>query len=42
VWQQHLICERERSACFAAFRSNLWLGMAVWAAICLALALQHA
>jgi 4-hydroxybenzoate polyprenyltransferase len=41
VWQQHLIRERERSACFAAFRNNLWLGMAVWAAICLALALQH-
>lgn len=40
VWQQYLIRERERSACFAAFRNNLWLGMAVWAGICLALALQ--
>ena len=26
---------------FAAFRNNLWLGMAVWAGICLALALRH-
>jgi len=42
VWQQYLIRARERAACFAAFRNNLWLGMAVWAAICLALALQHA
>ncbi|WP_313916226.1 4-hydroxybenzoate octaprenyltransferase [Tahibacter sp.] len=41
IWQQYLIRERERAACFAAFRNNLWLGMAVWASICLALALQH-
>lgn len=40
VWQQHLIRNRERDACFAAFRNNLWLGMEVWAGICLALALQ--
>jgi 4-hydroxybenzoate polyprenyltransferase len=41
AWQQWLIRARERAACFAAFRNNLWLGMAVWAAICLAYALQH-
>lgn len=41
VWQQWLIRARERAACFAAFRNNLWLGMVVWAGICLALALRH-
>ncbi len=42
IWQQYLIRERDRAACFAAFRNNLWLGMAVWAGVCLALALQPA
>ncbi|WP_425508228.1 4-hydroxybenzoate octaprenyltransferase [Tahibacter soli] len=41
VWQQWLIRERERTACFAAFRNNLWLGMAVWIGIVLALGFKH-
>jgi 4-hydroxybenzoate polyprenyltransferase len=41
VWQQWLIRERERAACFAAFRNNLWLGMAVWIGIVLALGFKH-
>ena len=40
-YQQWLIRARERAACFAAFRNNLWVGMVVWAGVCLALAIRH-
>jgi 4-hydroxybenzoate polyprenyltransferase len=41
VWQQWLIRNRDRAACFAAFRNNLWLGMAVWIGLVLALGVKH-
>lgn len=31
LYQQHLIRDREESACFAAFRSNTWVGFALFA-----------
>ncbi|HEX6833815.1 MAG TPA: 4-hydroxybenzoate octaprenyltransferase [Rudaea sp.] len=34
------IRKRERDACFAAFRNNNWVGLAVWVAIVLAYALK--
>ncbi|WP_425508325.1 4-hydroxybenzoate octaprenyltransferase [Tahibacter amnicola] len=40
IWQQWLIRHRDRKACFEAFRNNLWLGMAVWIGLCLALGLK--
>jgi 4-hydroxybenzoate polyprenyltransferase len=40
VWQQWLIRTRERSACFAAFRNNNWVGLALWVGLVLALAIR--
>ncbi len=31
LYQQHLIRDREESACFAAFRNNTWVGFALFA-----------
>lgn len=30
LYQQHLIRERQRGACFAAFKNNIWVGFAVF------------
>ena len=35
VWQQWLIRERERDACFQAFLNNQWVGLAVFAGLVL-------
>jgi 4-hydroxybenzoate polyprenyltransferase len=40
AWQQWIMRTRDRDACFAAFRNNNWVGMAVWAGIVLSLALK--
>ena len=40
VWQQWSMHGRDRDACFAAFRNNNWVGMALWAGIVLSLALK--
>jgi 4-hydroxybenzoate polyprenyltransferase len=40
VWQQWRMRGRERAACFAAFRNNHWVGMALWAGIVLSLAMK--
>ncbi|MGE0386773.1 MAG: 4-hydroxybenzoate octaprenyltransferase [Gammaproteobacteria bacterium] len=34
-WQQYLIRDRARDACFAAFRNNQWVGAAVFAGLAL-------
>jgi 4-hydroxybenzoate polyprenyltransferase len=39
-WQQWRIRGREREACFAAFRNNHWVGLALWAGMVLALAIK--
>jgi 4-hydroxybenzoate polyprenyltransferase len=39
-YQLWLIRDRARAACFAAFRHNNWLGLTLWVAIALALALR--
>jgi len=36
VWHHRLIKDREREACFKAFRINHWLGMTVFAGVVLA------
>ena len=41
VYHYTLIRGRERSACFAAFRHNNWLGAAVFAGVALDYALRH-
>ena len=41
AWQQWLMRDRSREHCFAAFRNNLWLGMALWICLLLALGLKH-
>ena len=40
AWQLWTMRSRWRDACFAAFRNNGWVGMAVWAGIVLSLALK--
>ena len=40
AWQQWIMRRRDRDACFAAFRNNNWVGMALWAGILLSLALK--
>jgi 4-hydroxybenzoate polyprenyltransferase len=40
AWQQWLIRNREREACFAAFRHNNWVGLTFWIGIALALAIR--
>ncbi len=40
AWQQWLIRNREREACFAAFRNNNWVGCVLWVGLLLALAIR--
>jgi 4-hydroxybenzoate polyprenyltransferase len=40
AYQQWIMRTREREACFAAFRNNNWVGMALWAGIVLSMALK--
>ncbi len=40
VWQQWTIRDRGRVHCFAAFRNNNWVGLALWAGLVLALAIR--
>ena len=40
AWQQWIMRGRSRDACFAAFRNNNWVGMALWAGIVISLALK--
>jgi len=39
-WQQRLIRDRSRAHCFAAFRNNNWVGLALWLGLLLALAIR--
>lgn len=39
-YQQWLIRARERMACFAAFRHNNWVGLALWVGLAMALAMR--
>ncbi|NCT66560.1 MAG: 4-hydroxybenzoate octaprenyltransferase [Rhodanobacteraceae bacterium] len=39
-WQQWLIRDRARDACFAAFRNNNWVGLLLWVGLALALAIR--
>jgi 4-hydroxybenzoate polyprenyltransferase len=39
-WQQWLIRERARDACFAAFRNNNFVGLAIWLGLLFALAIR--
>lgn len=38
-WQQSLIRDRDRDACFAAFRNNNWVGFVIWVGLVAALAM---
>ncbi|MGH8172087.1 MAG: 4-hydroxybenzoate octaprenyltransferase [Rhodanobacteraceae bacterium] len=40
VWQQWTIRDRTRAHCFAAFRNNNWVGLALWVGLLLALAIR--
>jgi len=40
AWQLWIMRKRDRNACFAAFRNNNWVGMALWVAIVLAYAMH--
>jgi 4-hydroxybenzoate polyprenyltransferase len=40
VWQQWIMRKRDRDACFAAFRNNNWVGLALWVGIVLGYALK--
>jgi 4-hydroxybenzoate polyprenyltransferase len=40
VWQQWIMRKRDRDACFAAFRNNSWVGLALWVGIVMAYALK--
>ncbi|HEY6984677.1 MAG TPA: 4-hydroxybenzoate octaprenyltransferase, partial [Rhodanobacteraceae bacterium] len=40
AWQQWLIRDRSRAHCFAAFRNNNWVGLALWVGLVLALAMR--
>ena len=39
-WQQWLIRDRSRAHCFAAFRNNNWVGLALWVGLLMALAIR--
>jgi len=39
-WQQWIMRRRDRDACFAAFRNNNWVGLALWVGIALSLSLN--
>jgi 4-hydroxybenzoate polyprenyltransferase len=39
-WQQWTIRDRSRAHCFAAFRNNNWVGLALWVGLVLALAIR--
>ena len=39
-WQQWMIRDRSRAHCFAAFRMNNWVGLALWVGLVLALAMR--
>ena len=32
-WQQYLVRDRDREACFRAFLNNNWVGVAIWASL---------
>jgi 4-hydroxybenzoate polyprenyltransferase len=40
AWQQWIMRKRDRDACFAAFRNNNWVGLALWLGILMSLALN--
>jgi 4-hydroxybenzoate polyprenyltransferase len=40
LWQQWTIRDRSRAHCFAAFRNNNWVGLALWVGLVLALAIR--
>jgi 4-hydroxybenzoate polyprenyltransferase len=40
AWQQWMIRDRSRAHCFAAFRNNNWVGLALWVGLVLALAIR--
>jgi 4-hydroxybenzoate polyprenyltransferase len=40
AWQQWIMRGRDRDACFAAFRNNNWVGLALWVGIALSLSLN--
>jgi 4-hydroxybenzoate polyprenyltransferase len=40
AWQQWIMRKRDRDACFAAFRNNNWVGLALWVGIVLSLSLN--
>jgi len=40
AWQQWIMRRREREACYAAFRNNNWVGLALWVGIVLSYALK--
>ena len=40
IWQQWIMRGRDRNACFAAFRSNNWVGGVLWVGIVLAYAVK--
>jgi 4-hydroxybenzoate polyprenyltransferase len=40
IWQQWIMRKRDRDACFAAFRNNNWVGLALWVGIVMSLALN--
>ena len=40
AWQLWIMRRRDRDACFAAFRNNNWVGLALWVGILLSLALN--
>lgn len=40
AWQQWIMRTRDRDACFAAFRNNNWVGLALWVGIVMSLAMN--
>ena len=40
IWQQWIMRQRAREACFAAFRNNSWVGLALWVGIMITYALK--
>jgi 4-hydroxybenzoate polyprenyltransferase len=40
AWQQWIMRNRDRDACFAAFRNNNWVGLVLWVGILMSLALN--
>jgi 4-hydroxybenzoate polyprenyltransferase len=40
AWQQWIMRKRDRDACFAAFRNNNWVGLALWVGIAMAYAIR--